>query len=253
MNEPRHPLELLVRDLSLRAELSATDMQMVLGLPYVLRTIEPGTYIMREADPPELCGVLVSGFAYRQKITAEGSRQILAINIPGEALDFQHLFLEVSDHSVQMLTRGEVAFVPQAAMVALARSGDSLMQAIVAKVLADSSIFREWIANVGRRDARSRAAHLLCELAVRLSAQGLAEEYGYQLPMTQELLADSLGLTSVHVNRMLKSLEADGYILRTRRYISFPDWPKMRHIADFNERYLHLGDWRARELAYLPG
>jgi CRP-like cAMP-binding protein len=221
------------------------DEQAIFNLPHVVRTIEAGTYILREADFPEMCGVLVSGFAYRQKITGEGSRQILAINIPGEAVDFQNLFLDVADHRVQMLTRGEVAFVPRTAMVALCKSSDSVMHAVVTKVLAESSIFREWITNVGRRDARSRAAHLLCELAVRLTAHGLAEEYGFQLPMTQELLADALGLTSVHVNRMLKSLEADGYITRTKRHVRFPDWERMRSIADFNERYLHLDDRRA--------
>jgi CRP-like cAMP-binding protein len=83
-------------------------------------------------------------------------------------------------------------------------------------------------------------AHLLCEIGVRLEAEGLAEEYGYELPMTQEQLADALGLTPVHVNRTLKSLEADGLISRTKRNISFPDWKRLRTAGDFNQRYLHL-------------
>jgi DNA-binding Lrp family transcriptional regulator len=83
-------------------------------------------------------------------------------------------------------------------------------------------------------------AHLLCELAIRLEAMGLTDEYGYELPMTQEQLADALGLTPVHVNRTLKALDAEGLITRTRRSISFPDWEKMRRVGDFNARYLHL-------------
>jgi CRP-like cAMP-binding protein len=235
-----HPLELLARNLQLRSHLPKKDRDALLALPFTLRTLEPSTYTVREADPPEFCTVLVSGFAYRQKLTGDGARQIISIHIPGDALDFQNLFLDVSDHSIQMLTRGDVAFVPRPPMQQLARSHAAVGHAILVKILVEASIFREWVVNVGRRDSRSRLAHVLCELAVRLEAEGLADEYGYELPMTQEQLADALGLTPVHVNRTLKALEAEGLIQRTKRNISFPDWNRLRTIADFNQRYLHL-------------
>ncbi|WP_332812417.1 Crp/Fnr family transcriptional regulator [Sphingomonas sp.] len=240
MERANHPLELLVRNLQLRSHLPKKDREAVLALPFTLRTLEASTYIVREADSPEFCTVLVSGFAFRQKLTGDGARQIIAIHIPGDALDFQNLFLDVSDHSIQMLTRGEVAFVPRAAMQDLARGRAAVGHAILVKILVEASIFREWVLNVGRRNSRSRLAHVLCELGVRLEAQGLADEYGYELPMTQEQLADALGLTPVHVNRTLKTLEAEGLIQRTKRNISFPDWNRLRTIADFNQRYLHL-------------
>jgi CRP-like cAMP-binding protein len=182
----------------------------------------------------------VSGFAYRQKLTGDGSRQIVGLQIPGDPLDLQNLFLDVSDHSLQMLTRGEVAFVDRVDLQKLARTRPAVAHAIVVKILVEASIFREWVLNVGRRDAQARVAHLLCELGVRLDSEGLAEDYGYALPMTQEQLADAVGLTSVHVNRTLKSLEADGLIRRTKRIISFPDWKRLREVGDFNQRYLHL-------------
>jgi CRP-like cAMP-binding protein len=94
--------------------------------------------------------------------------------------------------------------------------------------------------NVGRRDARSRMAHLLCEFARRLEAAGLAALSGYELPMTQEQLADATGLTSVHVNRVLKQLTQEGLIQRTRRAINIPDWDLLRSVAGFSETYLHL-------------
>jgi CRP-like cAMP-binding protein len=240
VNTPRHPLEILVRNLELRTRLSAEDRDAVMALPYTLRTLEPSSYTIREADPPEACAVLLSGFAYRQKLTGDGARQIVALHIPGDALDFQNLFLDVSDHSVQMLTRAEVAFVPRGDLQALARSRSGVGHAILVKILVEASVFREWVLNVGRRDSRARLAHLLCELAVRLDAEGLAQEYGYELPMTQEQLADAVGLTPVHVNRTLKALEAEGLITRTRRNISFPNWQQMRRVGDFNQRYLHL-------------
>lgn len=248
MNAPPNPLTLLLRKLELHAELPEEDRQAILALPHTMRTLEPQSYTVREGDPPTACAVLVSGFAYRQKLGGDGARQIVSLHIPGEPLDFQNLFLDVADHNVQTLTRAELAFIPRAALQRIARERPAVGHAILVTILVEASIFREWVLNVGRRDARARLAHVLCEFAVRLDAQGLSEEYGYELPMTQEQLADALGLTSVHVNRTLKLLEAEGLISRNKRNVSFPDWQRMRAAADFNQRYLHLD--RQRSGAY---
>jgi CRP-like cAMP-binding protein len=240
MTSQKPPLEIFLRNLELRSPLPAEDRRAVLELTHTIRTLEAGTYTVREADPPTACVVLLSGFAYRQKLTGDGSRQIVALHTPGEAVDFQNLFLDVADHSVQMLTRGQVAYIPREELQALARSRAAIGHAILVKILVEASIFREWVLNVGRRDARSRVAHLLCELAIRLETEGLVEQYGYELPMTQEQLADAVGLTPIHVNRTLKALDAEGLITRTKRNIGFPDWERMRHVGDFNQRYLHL-------------
>jgi CRP-like cAMP-binding protein len=243
----RHPLDILVRNLELRSPLPSEDREAVLKLPHTLRTLEPGTYTIREADAPVQCAVLISGFAFRQKLAGDGSRQIVALHIPGDALDFQNLFLDVSDHSIQMLTRSEVAFVAIRDLQVLARQRPAIGHAILVKILVEASIFREWVLNVGRRDARTRVVHLLCELGVRLDAEGLAKDYSYDLPMTQEQLADAVGLTPVHVNRTLKLLEAEGLIVRSKRSVSFPDWKRLRAAGDFNQRYLHLEPQRSGE------
>ena len=245
MQAPQNPLALLLRKLEQHAELPEADRQAILALPHTLRTLEAQSYTVREGDPPSYCAVLLSGFAYRQKLGGDGSRQIVSIHIPGEPLDFQNLFLDIADHNVQTLTRAEVAMIPRTALQQLARERPAIGHAILITILIEASIFREWVLNVGRRDARARLAHVLCEFAVRLEAQGLAEEYGYELPMTQEQLADSLGLTAVHVNRTLKQLEAEGLIVRNKRNVSFPDWKRMRGVADFNQRYLHLDRQRS--------
>jgi CRP-like cAMP-binding protein len=246
---PNNPLELLLDNLELRSPLPAEDRQAILALPYSLKSLAPGSYVVREGEPPSGCGVLIAGFAYRQKLTGDGGRQILSIHIPGEALDFQNIFLNVADHSVQMLTRGNVAIISRADIQRIARSSAAIGHAILVNILVDASIFREWILNVGRRDAKSRLAHVLCELAVRLDAHGLADDMGYHLPMTQAELADALGLTPVHLNRVIRSLEVDGLLVRSKRDISFPDWERMRDIADFNDRYLHLAVQKSSEQA----
>jgi CRP-like cAMP-binding protein len=236
----QHPLDLLIRNLELRSPLAERDKQELRSLPLSVRNLEGGSYTIREGEEPRQIGVLVSGFAFRQKLTGHEARQIIALLLPGNPIDFQSLFLDQADHSVQMLTRGEVAFIPRAELQVLAKTNPAISHAILVKILVEASIYREWNLNVGRRDARARMAHLLCEIGTRLDAIGMAKDYGYHLPMTQEELADALGLTSVHVNRTLMALEAEGLIARERRKVSFPDWQRLCEVGDFHPRYLHL-------------
>jgi CRP-like cAMP-binding protein len=232
-------LQLLARKLDSHHRLTDDDRQAIFNLPHNVRNLEAHAYTMREGDRPERCAVLLSGFAFRHKLTGQGARQILSINIPGEVLDFQNLFLHVSDHNVQMLTRGTIAEIPTSAIEQAVLSHSEVGRAILIATLVDASIFREWAVNVGRRDARSRIAHLLCEFAYRLSIQQLNTNGIYELPMTQEQLADATGLTPVHVNRVLQGLQREGLIERDRRMVRFPNWERMRDVADFNPRYLH--------------
>lgn len=241
MSGPPSPLALLVRKLSRCVVLAPDDCAALLALPHTLRTLDPSTYLLREGDPPQYCSVLVSGFAYRQKLTGEGARQIVSLHIPGEALDLQSLYLDVADHNIQTLTRAEVAMVPRTAMRELIQARPAIAHAVLVEILVEGSIAREWTLNIGRRDAQTRLAHLLCEVAVRLDSQGLAGGDGYELPMTQEQLGDALGLTAVHVNRTLKALEARGLIVRNRRHVGIPLWTPLRDVGDFTGRYLHLG------------
>ena len=236
---PEHPLQNLLRKLELHHRLGDEDRQAVLNLPYRRRSVEAQSYLVREGDAPDRCAVVISGYAFRHKLTGDGARQILAIHIPGEAVDFQNMFLEEADHNVQMLSRGEVAEIPRQPLEALTLSRSEVGRAILLTTLVEASIFREWTLNIGRRDARSRIAHLLCEFAYRLAAQGMEPVRDYELPMTQEQLADATGLTAVHVNRVLKSLAAEGLIERDRRVIRFPDWQRLRDVGDFNPRYMH--------------
>lgn len=235
----QHPLQSLVRKLETYSELTEPDRRAVLSLPHTLRRVDAQAYTVREGDRPEKCGVLLSGYAFRHKLTGEGARQIIAIHIPGDALDFQNLFLQESDHNVQMLTRGLLAEIPSHPLEELALGNPNVGRAILVATLVEASVFREWALNIGRRDARSRIAHLLCEFAYRLTADGAQPTGTYELPMTQEQLADATGLTAVHVNRVLQSLQRDGLLERERRMIRFPSWEQLRDVADFNPRYLH--------------
>jgi CRP-like cAMP-binding protein len=238
-------LQLLARKLNLHHRLSDGDQRAILGLPHKIRRLEAQSYILREGDLPDRCAVLLQGYAFRHKFTGDGSRQILAINIPGEALDFQNLFLEEADHNVQMLSRGVIAEVPREAIEELIVAHPEIGRAILISTLVEASVFREWVVNIGRRDSRSRIAHLLCEFAYRLNPNDLSTFGIYELPITQEQLADATGLTAVHVNRVLQALQREGLIERDRRMIRFPSWERMQDAADFNPRYLHTQELAA--------
>ena len=234
------PLEQMLRKVEARSELAPGDRQALLALPFTRRTLEASSYIIRQGERPESSCLLLSGFAYRQKLTDGGARQILSVNIPGDFIDLEGALLNVADHNVQALSRCEVAIIPRRAIRELLASHARIAMAFWVDTLIDSSIFREWIVNVGRRDARTRISHLLCEFGRRLELVGLAEDYRYELPMTQEQLADATGLTAVHVNRTLRAMEQEGLISRQRRFIAIPHWEKLRDVGDFNETYLHV-------------
>jgi len=240
MDPHQHPLGRFLRDVERHYRLPDDDRRALLDLPLRQRQLDAGSYLVREGSVPSVCSVLVEGFAYRQKVTGEGARQILSVCIAGDAIDLQNIFLDISDHAVQMLTRGTVADVPREALQELVLTRPAIGRVLIQLTLIEASILREWVVNVGRRDARERIAHILCEFAVRLETRGLASGDGFELPMTQEQLADATGLTSVHVNRVLKALEADGLIERRRRHIQYPNWRALQDAGDFSRRYLHV-------------
>jgi CRP-like cAMP-binding protein len=241
MSSTDSPLAKLVRKLASRNALDDDDRTAILALPYVTRTYEASSYLVREGEPPKrYCSFVISGFAFRQKLTVHGTRQIVSIHMAGDILDLQHLFLKCADQNVQALTRLETAELDREGLRALAIERPAVAEAMWVDALIDASIFREWVMNVGRRDARSRIAHLLCEFATRMDVMGLNNGGRYELPMTQEQIGDATGLTSVHVNRTLKSLSADGLVHRDRRYLSFSDWESIRAVADFSALYLHI-------------
>ncbi len=236
-----HPiLARMVRKLESRARLDDEDRRALLDLRFVDRTYEPASYLSREGVIATHSALLLEGFAFRQKLGVDGGRQIVSFHVPGDFVDLEGSLLRAADHNVQMLTRCRVAAFPVRDILDLIEQHPRIARALWVDTLIDASIYREWIMNVGRRPAKLRLAHLYCELAQRLKLAGLGSESGYRMPMTQEQLADATGLTPVHVSRSLKALEADGLIRREGRFVSIPDWQRLREQCDFSELYLHL-------------
>ncbi len=240
MDPALSPLNLMIGKLEQRCTLSDEDKAAILALPFIERNLDPDQYIVWDGDTPANSCMIVSGFAFRHKLVKDGSRQIYSIHMAGDLVDLQNALLRTADHNVQTMTRCRVLMIPIEAIRALAAAHPAVGMAMWHETLVDASIFREWITNVGRRDAKARIAHILCEFAIRMEKAGLGDRGEVALPMTQEQLADSVGLTPIHVNRTLKSLESAGLIARQKRAILIPDWRKLAGVGDFETRYLHL-------------
>ena len=234
-----HDLSPLVRRWSKHADLSEEDREAILSLPFTRRSFGKDAYIVREGQEPTDCSLLLKGFAFRQKLLRDGGRQIISFHIPSEFVDLQNGVLGMADHNVQSLNRCELAMIPQQALVEVVNTRPTVRLALWVDTLIDASIFREWVVNVGRRDSRSRLAHLLCELAFRLERIGADKGGAFDFPLTQEQLADATGLTAVHTNRTLQSLRRDGLLQLTSGNLSVLDWEGLREAGDFDELYLH--------------
>jgi CRP-like cAMP-binding protein len=233
-------VEILYKRLNSNFKLGATEQKALSALEMSVREFEPGQYILREGDRPRYCAYLTDGYVYRHKIVGDGGRQIVSIHVPGDFVDVQNILLDYADHNIQALTATTLITVPVDDLMKLAMEHGSINRALWRETLVEASIMREWIANIGRRDARSRTAHMLCEVALRREKAGLGARETFDLPMTQEQLGDALGLTAVHVNRTLKSLENDGLIMRSKRSVTVADWRGLQSVGDFTSNYLHF-------------
>ncbi|MFC0103643.1 Crp/Fnr family transcriptional regulator [Sphingopyxis terrae] len=233
------PLRIMLRKLLSHSMMSTDDQRALENLPFTLRTLEANDYILREGSRAEACPILLSGFAFRQKHSAEGGRQIVALKTPGDPLDLQSLFLDRADHNLQALTAVQLASVPHRAWDRLIATRPGIARAVMIDTLVEASIGREWLLNIGRRNAKARVAHFLCELVYRLERVASRKIGALEVPLTQEQLADLMGLTPVHINRTLKALEADGGVARVARRLHIARLDRLADIANFSALYLH--------------
>lgn len=240
LTDPSHALSPFVRKLQLWGPLGEDDQRAILALPHRVEQMRSQRYLVREGDHPSHSCLLIEGFAFRHKVLVDGSRSINAVHFKGDVVDLQNSLLGTADHSVQTLTDVTVAYISRDEIRKLAFERPRVGMAMWYDTLVDGSIFREWIANIARRDAPARLAHLICELGLRFEAVGLGSRSSFELPMTQEQLADATGMTAVHVNRSLMLLENSGLIEREKKRVSVGDWNRLVRTAGFDETYLHL-------------
>ncbi|MBB3018966.1 CRP-like cAMP-binding protein [Microvirga lupini] len=241
MHTPFHPeYNPLIRKLESIFTLTDDERQALLGLPMQVVALKENQDIVREGDRPNRSCLILSGFACAYKLTAAGRRQIVSFTVPGDIPDLQSLHLKVLDTGVSSISPCSVGFIQHYDLHDLCGSWPRIAAALWRETLIDAAIFREWVMNVGRREGYVRLAHILCELLVRLRAMGLAEDHVCELPITQGEFADALGMTTVHVNRMMQQLRVAGLIQTKGNRLTVPDWEKLKEAGEFDPTYLHL-------------
>ncbi len=233
-------LRLFLAKIEARSTLSAEEREVVLALPVTPRQMQANRDVVRLGEQVEHACLVADGYVARFAQLEDGSRQIVSLHIAGDMVDLYSLMLPAVPTPLVTLTPVTLLQIPHAVLRSLAFRHPGLAAAFWRECVVDGNIVAQWLVNVGRRDARGRLAHLLCELAVRSNHIGRFRRGRFPLPVTQEQIADALGLTSVHVNRMIQSLRGEGLVQMSQREMIILDWQGLQHAGEFDPAYLHL-------------
>ncbi len=181
----------------------------------------------------------MDGWACRYKILPEGTRQITSLLMPGDTCDLYASVSTYMEHTISTLTTARIALVPRGMLEKLIETRPAINRAFWWTKLVDEDTLRAWIVSMGRRDGLQRVAHLMCELYVRARNIGLTNGAGFELPLTQTVIGDALGLTPIHVNRVLRKLRISGVMTLSGGSLVIADIAKLAAIAGFDDNYLH--------------
>jgi CRP-like cAMP-binding protein len=228
----------LARKLARFGELSAEDLEILDTLHTATRVVRRNRDIVSEGRSYETMFVLLEGSAIRYRVLRDGRRQILNILLPGDFIGFPGCFFESALYAITALSDVVISPVPFAVLIGLFERRPRLAATIFWSFACEAAIYAERLIDVGRRSALERVAHFLLELLTRLRTVGLADEKSYRMPLTQELIADVLGLSVPHVNRTLRQLRGDGLVTIEEQRVVINDIDAMSALADFETSYL---------------
>lgn len=228
----------LVRKLGAFVALSEAELKVINDLDKRRRIFKAGRDLVHQGESDQLAYILASGWACSYKMLQNGERQVVDFQIPGDFLGLRSILLHLSDHSVQPVTDLEVIEIHLSDLLAVFSDVPRLAAAVFWAASRDEAMVVEHLVGVGRRGATQRMAHFLLELGARLSLVGMGTRAGYACPLTQYLLADALGLSAVHVNRVLRQLREEGLLTFREGFVTFNDYRKLVEFADFEPTYL---------------
>jgi CRP-like cAMP-binding protein len=234
------PLYELLLKLRARDTISDEEEQVLRRSVSEIKEFPRGKVIVRAGVEVNQCTLLFEGLVCRYKDLSDGQRQVMELHLAGDFLDLHSFLLKQLEHHVGSMTPVRLALVPHEEIRKITENYPHLARMLWFSTLLDAAIHRERILSVGRRSAVSRIAHLFCELYLRLKIVGMVDGYSYRLPITQADIADASGLTSVHVNRMLKQLRDQGLMVFRNNEVVIQDWERLQQVAEFSDRYLYL-------------
>jgi CRP-like cAMP-binding protein len=239
-----HPL---IGRLERQGSLSDEEKKVLRDISSQTAVYGPRDDIVREGSTPDHSSLIVSGFATRHSHSQDGKRQITAFHIPGDFADLHSFLLKKMDDGVAALTACTVAKVAHKDLKEVTEKYPYLTRVLWHTTLVDGAVHRAWMTILGRMEARERLAHFFCELRDRLDAVGLMQDNSYELPITQEELGDAFGMSTVHVNRVLQNLRADGLITSRGKTVIINDWERLQQVGEYDPDYLHIGQKLERD------
>lgn len=219
----------------------AVDVQRALlaGVPHEIIGVASGETIFTEGEPFTAACLLLEGWACRYKTLIDGRRQIIGFVLPAELCSSWAAGSGAMEHGVRALCPARVVKIDRAIVFARMDQHSALIDRLRLAAAQEHTILGAWLLNIGQRKAPERIAHLFCELATRMRKIGLPQvDGGYEVPLTQTDLADALGLTSVHVNRVLQKLRERGFIGFRRGVLSIRNVPALCDYVEFKDGYL---------------
>ena len=203
-------------------------------------SFEVGDDLVKQGSRPAFSTLMLEGISARYKILEDGSRQITALHVPGDFVDLHAFLLKTMDHGIVAMSPCKVAFAGHSDLKSVTETKPHLTRLLWLDTLVDGAIHREWLVAMGRRSTKSHLAHLLCELYVRLKVVEMVDGASFRLPLSQNEMADVLGLSLVHLNKTLQQLRRDGVVRWESRMVEILDWEKLTKIAEFDATYLSL-------------
>lgn len=235
----RPDLQRFLERLTSRSILSAEEQEAILSLPGHTTQVEANRDFVRLGETVDHATLIVAGVVGRFGQNAEGGRQITALHIPGDMADLHSVVQPEGTSALQALSVATIMRIPHAPIRAATARYPALAEALWRDCMVDAAILSQWVINLGRRDAKSRIAHLLCETAWRFGVAPTATgDRLFSFPLTQTQLGDATGLTPVHVNRVLRALRKQGLVDVGQRMVRIRDWEGLVKVGDFDPTHL---------------
>ncbi len=229
-----------LKRLTARSVLSDREKRSILQLPNRVAQLQPNQDFVDLGEKVDWACYVVEGLVGRFDQNSSGDRQITALHIPGDMPNLHSVIQPTATSALQALSQCMILEIPHSALRVLTTRHPAIAEAFWRDTMVDAMIVAQWVVNVGRRNAQSRIAHLLCEMACRYNAPFVGRSVEFVLPMTQVHLADALGLTPVHVSRTLKSLAEHGITMK-HHIVRIGAWETLVEIGDFDRDYLQDG------------
>jgi CRP-like cAMP-binding protein len=226
--------------LTLRSDLSDEEKNAILTLPGPCVFTPAHRDIVRPGQTVDFACLVIEGLAGRFDQLANGHRQITALHIPGDMCDLHSVPVPHAGWGIEALTGTNTLRVPHEALRKVTSDYPAIAYAFWRDTIADASILAKWISALGRRSAKARMAHLICEMGIRMEQAGLGTRNSFQLPAKQAQLADVLGITTVHLNRTFQALRKESLLFTDGPAVRVPDIERLRRVAEFDAQYLLL-------------